>query len=351
MEREKYFKYLENTSSLVLPLIKEQVESVCKNEEVLKEILMLFYEKRFSKILLKPTLFRLSYEICGGKNFETLLPIAAAFEVLNISSYQANAAFDNKVGVLTKEEKDSQFMAAMISREIADKLIDKCEGVIDGCILSKIKSCISTSNSFIYKAQHYDLNLLCVENIGKFHNYESYVTSYIDRCYFGSGIFSGQCALAGAIAANTTEDKKEALLKFAELYGTALHQINDLADYFPGEERKSKLYQDDFCDFKNGRLTLPLYLLLNSKDPKTVKKVSKLSSKQEFSFEEYAEVQNILLQEGIVDICKDLTKTKFIEAKRYLQKFELSEEKRLLLVLLSVLDSNKFYNRIKLIAA
>ena len=141
------------------------------------------------------------------------------------------------------------------------------------------------------------------------------------------------------------------MLKFAELYGTALHQINDLADYFPGEERKSKLYQDDFCDLKNGRLTLPLYLLLNSSNPTTVARVTPLCSKQAFSFEEYAVVQNILLEEGIVDACKDLTKTKFVEAKKHLQNFELSESKRLLLVLLSVLDSNKFFHRIKKIAA
>jgi geranylgeranyl pyrophosphate synthase len=323
---------------------------VCKGEKELKEIMMLLYEKRFAKILLKPTLFRLSYEICGGKSFDQLLPIAAAFEVLNISSYQANASFDNKVGVLTKEEKDSQFMAAMISREIADKLVDRCEGVISESILTKIKSCLSRSNSFIYKAQHYDLNLLSIKKIDRFPDYDYYLAAYNNRCYFGSGVFSGQCALAGAIAANASHKERENLLKFAELYGTALHQINDLADYFPGAERKSKIYQDDFCDFKNGRLTLPLYLLLTSKNPITVSKISQLSNKQEFSFERYTEVQNILVEEGIVDACKDLTKTKFIEAKKFLQDFELCESKRLLLVLLSVLDSNKFYHRTKQIA-
>lgn len=349
MERDIYFKYLENTSSLVLPLIKEQVELVCKNEVELKEILMLFYEKRFNNLLLKPALFRISYEICGGKNFERLLPIAAAFEVLNISSYQANASFDNKIGVLSKEEKDSQFMAAMISREISDKLIDQCVGVVDDSILNGIKSCISKSNSFIYKAQHYDLNLLSKDRIDHFNNYENYLSFYTDRCYFGSGIFSGQCAYAGAIAAKAPEKEKQALVQFAESYGTALHIINDLADFFPGEERKSKLYQDDFCDLKNGRLTLPLFLLLKSPKTKGLSEIAGLASKNEYTAADFSEIQKIIIENGIADSCKVLVKEKFIEAKKHLEIFEETDIKHLLLALLSVLESNKFYHRIKLI--
>ncbi|OJV25400.1 MAG: hypothetical protein BGO32_04515 [Bacteroidetes bacterium 37-13] len=347
MERTKYFDYLKETSELVLPLIKEQVERVCYNEKKLKDILLFFYEKRFDKTLLKPTLFRLSYEICGGKNFKDILPIAAAFEVLNISSYQANSSFDNKVGILTKEEKDSQFIASMISREISDNLISQCEGIVNDSVLNKVKTCISKSNSLIYKAQHYDLNLLSVDNIGKYDDYNYYLKYYVDRCYYGSGIFSGQCALAGAIVANATNNEKESLLQFAELYGTALHIINDLADYYPGEERKTKLYQDDFCDFRNGRLTLPLYLLLNSKNEEVNKTVLVLKNKKYFSSEDYSTIQDFLSKEGIIEICKNLTGQKFIEAKQCLKDFPLTDTKQLLLALLSVLDSNKFFHRTK----
>ncbi|HRN33779.1 MAG TPA: polyprenyl synthetase family protein [Saprospiraceae bacterium] len=347
MERAKYFDYLQETSKLVLPIIKEQVEKVSHNESELKAILLFFYEKRFSKSLLKPALFRLAYEICGGKNFNNILPIAAAFEVLNISSYQANASFDNKIGVLTKEEKDSQFIASMISREISDNLINQCEGVLSDSVLNKVRKCVSKSNSFIYKAQHYDLNLLSVHKIDKYEDYKFYLKHYIDRCYFGSGVFSGQCALAGAVAANATENQQELLMQFGELYGTALHIINDLADYYPGEERKTKLYQDDFCDFRNGRLTLPLYLLLNSKNEEVIKSIAELSKKEDYSFEDYSLIQNFISKEGIVEKCKTLTNEKFIKAKQHLKEFPLDDTKQLLLALLSVLESNKFYHRIK----
>jgi hypothetical protein len=347
MDREKYFTYLKDTSALVSPLILEQVESFCKNEKELKKILMFFYEKRIGRILLKPALFRLSYEVCGGTDFHILLPIAAAFEVLNISSYQANSSFDNKVGVWNKEEKDSQFIASIISREIADKLIDQCERVISHSVLYQIKKCLSTSNAYIYKAQHYDLNLLTINNFNNFKKQEDYLKAYNDRCYFGSGIFSGQCALAGSIAANSNVEEQQSLLKFGELYGTALHQINDLADYFPGDERQSKLYQDNFCDFKNGRLTLPLYLLLNSHNSITASKILSLKNKKDGLLpDDILEVQSFLIEEGVVGFCKGLTMKKFKEAKGYLHCFIPSDVKSLLSVLLSVLDSNKFYYRI-----
>lgn len=261
-------------------------------------------------------MFRLSYEICGGNNFNMLLPLAAAFEALNISSYQANSAFDNKVGIWSKEDKDNQFIASMISREVADKLIDKCEGVIDDSVLYKVKKCIGKSNAFIYKAQHYDLNLLTINRFKEYERKEDYLRAYNDRCYFGSGVFSGQCALAGCIAANASDDEQRAILKFAELYGTALHQINDLADYFPGEERQSKLYQDDFCDLNNGRLTLPLYLLLSSNNPVIAEKILRLNNKDCLLPEDILEVQKIILEEGIVEICKEFAKKKNIKRQK-----------------------------------
>ncbi|MBK9453167.1 MAG: hypothetical protein IPN95_27970 [Bacteroidetes bacterium] len=92
---------------------------------------------------------------------------------------------------MTAEEKDSQFIAAMISREIAERLIDQCIGAVSDSILYEFKGCLSRSNYFIYKAQHYDLNLLTVANLKEFDNYENFLPAYINRCYFGSGIFLG----------------------------------------------------------------------------------------------------------------------------------------------------------------
>lgn len=347
MHKNLYIQYLSETSQKVFPILKEEIENVAFQEKELSEILLFFYKKRENKSLLKPTLFRLAYEICGGKEFDRIKNIAAAFEVLNISSYQANSAFDNKMGVLNKEAKDNQFIASMISREIATKLVLKDTSLLPLNTVSKIIKCISVSNLYIYKAQHYDLNLLSNANYEKYATSEdNFNTDYHNRCYFGSGIFSGQTALAGAIMANANEEKQKALQLFGEIYGTALHKINDLADFFPGKERNDKLYQDNYCDIRNERLTFPIYKLrLNYQDKyKELYALVNDNSKMDI----IQTVTDILSETTLIKDVQKTAREAYSEAKRALTIFETSDSKKMILTLLSILDSNKFYHRIKI---
>lgn len=344
MDKTLYIKYLEDTSKKVFPVILQEINDTIDNEIELEKILSFFYSKRADKLLLKPTLFRLSYELCGGNDFEKFIPLAAAFEVLNISSYQANTAFDNKLGVLSKEEKDNQFIASMLSREFADRFLYQLKNVTD---TQPLYQCISKSNLFIYKAQHYDLNLLSLSNSQKCQKYEQnktvFLQDYHNRCYFGSGVFSGQTALAGAIVAGANTEQQKALQSFGEIYGTALHKINDLADFFPGEERQGKVYQDDFCDIHNGRLTFPVYEL-RTKYSQDYDMIMSLLEKDTIQTEA---ISNILIQTDIIDNVQKTAKEAFVKAKECLGIFETTDSKRMLITLLSILDSNKFYHRAK----
>lgn len=347
MEKKQYIKFAKETSDLVTPAIYSILNDIVEGETELSTIISFFYKKRRSKILLKPVLFRLSYEMCGGKNFEKLLYVAAAFEILNISSYQANSAFDDKMGALSKQEKDNQFIASMISREMSVKAIQKIKHVISNETVNTLINCITTSNVNIYKAQHYDLNLLSVSNVKACNNYindrELFLKDYNTRCFLGSGIFSGQVAMAGAIVAGAGKKEQEVLRQFGEIYGTALHKINDLGDFFPGNERKGKLYQDIFCDIRNGRLTFPVYELITKYN------------------DSYKEIIDIL-KNTTIDvnrICSIISKlditisvrtdalSAYRNAKNTLKPFDKSESKSLMLTLLSILDSNKFFHRTK----
>lgn len=346
MQKDLYIRYLSETSNVISPILKKEIDDLALKEVELSEILSFFYKKRENKLLLKPTLFRLAYEICGGQDFESVKKIATAFEALNISSYQANSAFDNKMGVLKKEEKDNQFIASMLSREITTKLILECDNTLPHDIIDQILKSISVSNLYIYKAQHYDLNLLSMDNL------ETYVLSkdkfdedYHNRCFFGSGIFSGQTALAGAIVAGAGEEKQKALQSFGEIYGTALHKINDLADFFPGEERNDKLYQDNYCDIRNGRLTFPVYQLFTKYKSKYDVLMKLLKKPIEIDVKE--SVSDILRDTSLIEDVQETAKRAYSEAKQALNVFETSGSKSMLLTLLSVLDSNKFYYRAK----
>lgn len=348
MDRKRYIEYLNETSRMVMPFIKASMEKAVLGVPELENHLFYLFKYREDRPLLKPTLFRLAYESCGGKEFETYLPFAAACELINISSYQANSSFDNKLGVLSNEDKDGQVMAAMITRELAAKLVFQISnGFIGEKKLKELAECISTSNLFIYKAQHYDLNVLSFSNRKMFERYiqdrEFYLHDYHKRCYFGSGIFSGQVALAGAIAADADNAHKIALMKFGEIYGTALHKINDLGDFLPGEERHGRIYQDFFCDIRNGRLTLPVYELYTKHNKVYLNIISILNGENP----NYEEVHSLFTSLNIVDIAKKDAKSSYYAAKKCLKDIPLTEQKGGLFSMLSILKSNKYYHRSK----
>ena len=346
MDRRKYIDYLNETSRMVMPIIVASVEKIVSDIPELEKHLILLLKHRIGKPLLKPTLFRLAFEVCGGKDFESYLPFAAACEMLNISSYQANSSFDNKFGILSNEDKDGQVMAAMITRELASKLTyslsDKNVGEKK---VIELANCISTSNLFIYKAQHYDLNLLSFSNQRMFESYikdrNLFLCDYYKRCFFGSGIFSGQVALAGAIAANANESHRTALKNFGEIYGTALHKINDLGDFLPGEEQFGRLYQDFFCDIRNGRLTLPVYELFIRH--KTV--YSEIMHILNEETPNYDKIHALFVSLDIVDGVKKNARESYNAAKRSVIDIPFSKSKGMLFSMLSVLISNKYYHR------
>lgn len=347
MDRKRYIEYLNETSRMVMPFIKASMEKAVLGVPELENHLFYLFKYREDRPLLKPTLFRLAYESCGGKEFETYLPFAAACELLNISSYQANSSFDNKLGVLSNEDKDGQVMAAMITRELAARLVYQ---ISDGRFigekkLKELAECISTSNLFIYKAQHYDLNVLSFSNRKMFECYiqdrELYLRDYHKRCYFGSGVFSGQVALAGAIAADADNAHRDALMKFGEIYGTALHKINDLGDFLPGEERHGRIYQDFFCDIRNGRLTWPVYELY-TKFPNIYTDIMNILNEDRPN---YDEIHTLFISLAIVDGVKKEAKNSYIAAKKVVKDIPLYSSKSGLLSMLSVLKSNKYYHR------
>lgn len=341
MERIQYFDFLKETSFLVVKHLKDYLNSLKKEDELLYNNSLLFIEKRLKKPLQKPTLFRVVYNMCGGENFETVLPIATAFELLNISSYQSNSSFDNKLGALTKQDKDSQFICSMLSREYTTKLV--LETSIETQIKCDILKSISKINHNIYRAQNLDLNVLSKNNYDLYISNESlFMDKYINRCYLGSGFFNGQiCFWAAKLAGN--EELASMLDTFGSYFGTGLHILNDLSDYIPNNRNDliNRDYQDQFSDFRNGRLTLPLYTAI-----KNIDIARKLSLEE--SFMNRNNLGQDIISEYVLteDVFKFIHKTindYYNLALNSLSSIESSYFKSMLEVMASVLKSNKFY--------
>lgn len=344
MRREEYFSFLQETSESVRPTIKNYVEPFKDINKELYDILMVFVKSRLNSRLQKPTLFRLAYELCGGKEWGKVIPAAVAFEFINISSYQANSAFDEKLGVLTKPQKDSQFIASMISRELSFKAASKIERDFSEQLVTKLYSSLSMSNYYIYLAQHYDLNILKVDRIEKYNDERLFFQDYYNRCFYGGGIINGQCAYIGGLLADGKPEQLASLRNFGENFGTGLQIINDLADFVPSgkDEIINRTYQDQFSDLRNGRLTLAFYKLLKNAGLDLDWVLNKIVTHDEFNEEELNEIANILIKERVVEFVKSLAMEYAEKAKRSLSIFQNDEVKSLLCVMTSICCCNKY---------
>jgi geranylgeranyl pyrophosphate synthase len=336
---------MKETTEKVFPIIAKYTERTKELDSDLYRILMFIIDKRKQSLLLRPFLTRLSFEICGGNNLETILPACAVSELLNISSYQANVAFDNKLGILSLNDKNSQFIASIITRELCTDILSEEEIDIDRELVSNITNLISKSNKFIYVAQHYDLNVLTTDNLNKYANDENlFMEDYIKRCFYGSGIFNGDCTQIGALLSGAKYDQIEALRSFGENYGIGLQIMNDLADFIPpGNDNIIHRYlQDQFSDLRNGRLTLSLYKILKTRKAITNRLLEKITNKEQFTAKELDEITRMLVEEGIVDSVKSLATNYAKKANASLDIFPDSDSKKFLSAMTSIFYGNKY---------
>lgn len=344
MERDEYFRFLHETSEPVNSVIRKYVESFRNTDRSLYDILMLFIRRRINKPLLKPSLLRLSYEVCGGIDWEAIISVAAAFELINISSYQANSAFDDKLGILTKSQKDSQFIGSMITRELSQIVVSELIGKYNKQIINEIYDSLSKSNYYVYLAQHYDLNILNLQNYETYQDEKLFLKHYINRCFYGSGIFNGQCAYMGALLVSASHEQLNALKNFGENFGTALQIINDIGDFVPPNMDSviNRDFQDQYSDFKNGRLTLPLYHLLRFGSFPARKCVKDIIHNELFDDKSLLKVTQFLLEEGAIHYAKEKAREYIKKAEKNLKKFEKCRSKQLLLIMLSIILTNKY---------
>lgn len=344
MDKSHYFDLMRETSEEVFPLIKQQIDSLREVDPGFHGIMRYFLDRRNGELMLKPFLLRLTYELCGGTDWRKTIPVGAAFELLNISSYQANSAFDNKHAILTTPQKSSQFMAAMVTRELALECLASAEQYFDGSLLDAVRGNLSTCNKHIYIAQHYDMNVLTQANVDRYPDGAAFLRDYEIRCYHGSGIFSGKCAYAGAHLAKAPPSVTSSILRFGEEFGTGIQVMNDLADFVPPgvDGLVGRGFQDQLSDIRNGRLTFGCYLLFREAGERGARLFSRLQRDNRMSEDDLRDVASLLVKSGAFDRVREYAKTFSKRAKKAFSEMPESPPKAALSIMVNVCHDNKF---------
>jgi geranylgeranyl pyrophosphate synthase len=348
MDRATYFDELRKTSDVVKPIIARWLTAYREQHGEMYGRIFHLAEERTKKtsLLLKPLLVRLSYETSGGCFWESISPICAAAELINISSYQANLAFDGKLRSRSPEDKTGQFIASMLTREAVSDIIHDISGTLSHAQAEIVLHGLAESNKQIYVGQYYDLAVLTCESLNLLDDFDRYLKLYLFRCQSLSGTFSGQCAVIGGVLADADADKLSGLEAFGKNFGIGLHIVNDLGDFAPrGSITNGSLKEscDQFSDIRKGKLTLPVMYVLKYGNPAQRKIMRELLGRGDACHRDLIAVSRIVVDSGAFAFSKGLAKEYMRKAKLALRVFPPGIARSLLSVMASQVRSNKYF--------
>lgn len=190
-----------------------------------------------------------------------VLPALAVSEVFNISTYQSNIIFDDKIKNETISNVN-QFISSFVSFNIAVQILQDIDAPKD-----KILECISILNDCnkkVYEGQFIDLNVLVAKQASTILSMpeDEYLNLYFERCRKIGGTTVDTCA-SWAFIVSGRDDKTELekLRELFETWGQLMQMANDLSDFTVFINQKDYIR---YTDIRAGKITLPFYFILSS---------------------------------------------------------------------------------------
>lgn len=330
MKKDEYFALQRATAAQADPLLKDAVADLPTYARRLPE-------KRIGEPRIRDLAVRLGHEISGGKHWEELAPISASYELLNSATYTTNWMLDDKNDLTSSTQAKNAVIAGHQLRERADDIL--CNTGYE-----PITHTISTINAAVHHGQDLDLNALRIDNIGDYDSLDDYLQVYERRCEQLCGEFCGHALSASPHIPETASDN---LYDIGVVWGRLFQASNDLGDFAIPEvdnETLEKPYKDLFSDLQNGRLTLPVYELLQTTSGDAQTTIESLIGSQEVTVREAKNVQRILHDTGVFDTCYyDYLRPRHKQLKDKLyDAFDRSKERDAIATMFSVITSNKF---------
>ncbi|MCD4744262.1 MAG: polyprenyl synthetase family protein [Desulfobacteraceae bacterium] len=142
-------------------------------------------------------------------------------------------------------------------------------------------------------------------------------------------LIEGACK-CGALLANASKEKQDALFKYGYHLGIAFQMADDLLDYTSDAKTLGK---NPGADLREGKLTLPLIKTLQRAQEKDKNKIEKIIQAQEFNQTEFDELVVMIHEYKGVDYTNEKALEHVKNAKACLELFESSEQKELLTML------------------
>lgn len=349
MNKDVYVEEMRQFSERVWCRIAESLTEGAGNSRFAESLstVDVILKRRMGKPLQKPFLIKLSAEALGCDDAEALEVLAAAGELLNLSSYQINTSFDNKCGVVTGEQKDLQVIFGMISLDAAYSLIHSTSLHVDKKL--NILRLLSDANRSMYRGQYLDLVELTLANGAHRLGHQAFLRRYLKRCDLLSGQVNRNLAAMGAIVADACSASRRQMETFGLWLGRTLQVVNDAGDMIDvlHKSRGKTDYQDKFSDLRNGRVTLPVYLLLRTTERSVAMRCLAVGSGiAPLDDVTRRDVNNVMRTE-IGPSCRSLSSEMCKRCRTALGHVPSSRSKQLLAVMATIGSSNVYYHELR----
>lgn len=346
MKRNEYFDEMRETSSVVIPRLRQVIDDLTRSDPHLLQAMNIIVNRRTrdEQQLLRPYLLRLAFEIASGDWTEEAIDACVAVELFNISTYQSNIAFDRKINILDTVDKDSQFICSMMTLGAAERLLNECATKISQRASNGLLPLLRQTNDDIYRGQFQDLHILNSTVFENGETPEGYYRAYEERCRLLGGRLMSFCLQAGAMLGGAGKGLLCNLDVLGEEIGTAGQMVNDLADLLPRRLVDSDLngYKPSYSDLRNDKVTYAVFdLWFNAKEHAGY--VEALLKRGDVTDDEGERLFELLCKTGSVFRTRGFIARRYSKLKKRVKQIPSCRARKMLEIALSSLVTNKYF--------
>jgi geranylgeranyl pyrophosphate synthase len=290
---------------------------------------------------LRATFTTLIFQMLSDKDWRTVVPLAAAGELLAVSSYVIDDLLDNQKmrngepATWVVYGQGDAIIAAQVQREVAERILLKLD--IPAPRIVRVVAVLNEIFFQGYLGQLLDSRMKILRPM----------SDYIKRCEHIAGHFHGGLARMAATFAGASEEKAEQLGRLGFWQGIALQIRNDLVDYLPASivaaAGARALERIPFEDFRNGKWTLPLLCAHEHADNADRQALARLMSDRPFSDEGMERLIHVLIKTGAyAATLQEITAYKK-KAEQLLLGFPESPTRKTMAALLETVENGRSY--------
>lgn len=288
---------------------------------------------------------RACYEVAGETDWEHRLKnTGASIEILLASMYHNNRIVDRKHNTDSPQAMGQEAIAEGFNAFAALSLLNQSTSLT---LEEKNYITVVLTNAGMACMEGQFLDSSCLtykqnEELPSFEQIEK--RNHLVNAVFYEAIADVACRLSELYG-----KKRTALITFGRYFGIAQQIVNDIADFIPelgGLPTDEKLPSDAYADFRNGRITMPIWLALDRLQGEERMWFIERLEKGDLSTADSDRLTRLLWNSGIIREAQKIAQRYADKAKEAISSYPESERLPFS-ELLVVTRTNRYYRALR----